>query len=129
MKIYCCSCDKDIEARLTDGSEIYPHRTDLYSLPFWVCDICNQFVGCHHKTKDRTKPLGVIPTTAIKNKRKEIHSLLDPLWKSNKVSRSKIYSHLSKQLGKEYHTATIKSLHEADMVISSLKEMYKQLRV
>lgn len=60
--IFCCCCENDVHARLTDGREIYPHRHDLYSLPFWRCDGCGNHVGCHHKTKDRTRPLGVIPT-------------------------------------------------------------------
>lgn len=79
MKIHCCECGNDVDARLTDGREIYPHRLDLFSLPFWKCDKCKNFVGCHHKTKYRTKPLGCIPTPEIKNARKQIHSLLDPL--------------------------------------------------
>ena len=84
MNIRCCGCQKKVEARLTDGSEIYPHRKDLYSLPFWKCDVCGNFVGCHHKTKNRTRPLGCIPTPEIKNARKHIHAILDPLWQSGK---------------------------------------------
>ena len=38
MLIYCCGCAQDVTARLTDGSEIYPHRLDLADIPFWVCD-------------------------------------------------------------------------------------------
>ena len=81
MDIYCCGCNKDTAARLTNGEEIYPHRKDLYSLPFWKCDQCGNYVGCHHKTKNQTKPLGCIPTQEIKNIRKKIHTVLDPLWK------------------------------------------------
>lgn len=29
MKIYCTGCEEDVEARLTDGQERYPHRPDL----------------------------------------------------------------------------------------------------
>lgn len=78
-EIYCCGCEKKVPARLTDGAEIYPHRHDLSGLPFWKCDTCGNFVGCHHKTKNRTRPLGCIPTPEIKEARKRIHSLLDPL--------------------------------------------------
>ncbi len=62
MLIYCCGCNEKIKARLTNGEEIYPHRTDLYLLPFWKCDSCGNFVGCHHKTDNPTKPLGCIPS-------------------------------------------------------------------
>lgn len=62
MKIYCTGCGKDVQARLTDGAERYPHRPDLYELPFWKCDTCGNYVGCHHKTRAPTKPLGCIAT-------------------------------------------------------------------
>jgi hypothetical protein len=123
MMIFCCSCGKDVSARLSNGEEAYPHRRDLYSLPFWFCDICHNFVGCHHKTKNRTKPLGCIPNATIKLLRKKIHSLIDPLWESGKMSRREVYSTLSKAIGREYHTAEIRSASEGDIVLSCAKSM------
>ena len=112
--IRCCGCDGEkVEARLTDGSEIYPHRKDLYSLPFWKCDACGNFVGCHHKTKNRTQPLGCIPTPELKNARKHIHKLLDPIWESGKMKRKDIYAKISERVGWKYHTAQIRSVEEA----------------
>lgn len=64
--LYCCGCQCLVEARLTTGAEVYPHRDDLAELPFWRCDICKNWVGCHWKTADRTRPLGNIPTKEIK---------------------------------------------------------------
>lgn len=113
QELYCCSCNKKVQARLTDGSEIYPHRKDLSNLPFWKCDVCRNFVGCHHKTKNRTQPLGCIPTPEIKEARKHIHALLDPLWHSGQMDRKTIYQELSTELGWKYHTAKIRSVEEA----------------
>jgi hypothetical protein len=76
MKIYCTGCEKDVEARLTDGEERYPHRPDLYELPFWKCDTCKGYVGCHHKTKTPTKPLGVIGRRKIYTIVGELHNEL-----------------------------------------------------
>lgn len=112
-----------VAERLTDGKEIYPHRRDLFSLPFWKRDKCNNFVGCHHKTKDRTKPLGCIPTPEIKNARKQIHGLLDPLWKSGRMKRGAIYGRLSAVLGREYHTAEIRTMSEANTILNELQGM------
>jgi len=123
LKIYCCGCEGEIEARLTDGTEIYAHRADLHQLPFWKCDKCNNFVGCHHKTKNRTKPLGCIPTQEIRNARKHIHSVLDPIWQSGKVDRKTIYARLTDVLGKQYHTAEIKSIEEARIVYKTVKDL------
>ena len=117
MEIHCCACNSSVEARLTDGEEIYPHRSDLYDLPFWKCDDCGNFVGCHHKTKDMTRPLGVIPTDEIKKARKQIHAIIDPIWQQGIKPRGYIYAQLSKALGREYHTAELRTIQEAETVI------------
>jgi hypothetical protein len=113
-KIWCCGCNEDVQARLTDGREIYPHRRDLAGLPFWRCDGCNNFVGCHHKTQDRTNPLGCIPTKEIKAARQHIHKLIDPLWKGKKIKRRDLYQLMAAKLGiEEYHTAELRSVEDA----------------
>lgn len=123
-KIWCCGCHSEVSARLTDGVEIYPHRTDLASLPFWRCDTCRNFVGCHHKTRDRTKPLGVIPTSALRSARSRVHQVIDPLWKSGRVERGKLYRFLANRLGiDEYHTAELRSVEDAEKVIEIVQEL------
>ena len=87
MKIFCVSCDRDVEARLTDGKEVYPHRPELGPLPFWICNACKNSVGCHHKTKDRTRPLGVIAPVELKRARQHIHKILDPIWQKGYMTR------------------------------------------
>ena len=123
MRVYCCGCKADIDARLTDGKECYPHRSDLCSLPFWKCDTCRNFVGCHHKTKERTRPLGCIPTRAIKDARKKIHAIIDPLWQSKTMARGKIYSELAKVLGREYHTAELRSVAECNLILEAAQKL------
>lgn len=125
MKIYCCDCRRDVKATLTDGKEIYPHRPDLYSLPFWKCDTCKNYVGCHHKTANRTQPLGNIPTKELKNARNHIHRILDPLWKEKKIKRGKIYDKISKEIGYQYHTAEIKTIEEARKIYRIVLELAK----
>ncbi len=128
MEIYCCGCLKKVDARLTDGAEIYPNRSDLSSLPFWRCDTCGNYVGCHHKTKDRARPLGCIPTPEIKNARQHIHKIVDPIWKSGRISRKELYTKLSEQLGWKYHTANIRSVEEARRVYKLVREYAQQTR-
>jgi hypothetical protein len=114
--LYCCGCGAEVQARLTDGREIYPHRPDLAELPFWRCDACGNHVGCHHKTEYRTKPLGNISTPEIRNARRHIHEILDPLWKTGVLNRSQIYRRISAALGRKYHTAEIRSVEEARVI-------------
>jgi hypothetical protein len=128
MKLFCCQCSADVEARLTDGMETYPHREDLYDLPFWKCDVCRNFVGCHHKTEERTKPLGCIPSAEVKELRKQIHATLDPLWMEGKHSRKYIYARLTEVLGREYHTAEIRNKTEANAVLEKLKYLSSKTR-
>jgi len=121
MLIHCCDCGVKVDARLTNGAEIYPRRKDLHDLPFWKCDECGNYVGCHHKTKNRTQPLGCIATPEIKKARKHIHNLLDPIWQSGKIKRRELYAKISERLGWKYHTANIRSVDEA-------REAYKQIK-
>ena len=121
MKIYCCGCGEKVEARLTNGGEVYPHRGDLKKIPFWICDSCKNFVGCHHKTSKPTTPLGCIATPEIKNARKHIHRILDPIWQSGKISRSKLYKIISNKTGRKYHTSHIRNIEEA-------REIYRLVR-
>jgi len=123
MEIYCCGCEKKVKTRLTDGSEIYPHRPDLKKIPFWKCDICGNYVGCHHKTKNRTQPLGCIPTNEIKQARMKIHSAIDPIWKSGEMKRNEIYKIIGDRIGRKYHTANIRSVEEAEVVMKIVDEI------
>ena len=124
MKIFCIECNKEVEPRLTDGEEIYPHRMDLQDIPFWRCDACGNHVGCHHKTKQRTRPLGCIATPEILLLRKKIHHFIDPIWQSGKMPRGKLYAILGDTLGRQYHTADIRSVEEAERVLERAMEIY-----
>jgi hypothetical protein len=124
MMLYCCGCEKEVFARLTNGKEGYPHRQDLYALPFWKCDSCGNFVGCHHKTKDRTRPLGVIPTKAITQIRKQIHTLLDPIWQEGVMTRNAVYARMTQAVGKPYHTAQIDSIEYAEQCLAAAEQVY-----
>jgi len=125
MKIYCTGCELEVEARLIDGVEAYPHRADLAGLPFWKCDTCKNFVGCHHKTKNRTKPLGNIPTKELKAARRHIHKILDPLWQSGTFTRGRLYNSISEFMGFKYHTAELATLGDARKVYKYILELKK----
>lgn len=124
--IFCVQCASDVDARLTSGKEIYPHRTDLHNIPLWRCDGCGNYVGCHHKTSDTTRPLGVIPNNEIRAARQYIHVLIDPLWKSSKIKRGQVYSRLSKALGYSYHSAEIRTIEQARKIYETARELFSE---
>jgi hypothetical protein len=114
---------------LTDGREIYPHRSDLGDLPFWKCDKCGNYVGCHHKTRNRTRPLGVIPTKELRRLRQEIHKKLAVI-EDYGMTRNQIYAHMtsSMRLKRKFHTAELKNktdakdaLYHAQLLLESRK--------
>lgn len=127
MIIYCVGCEHDVDALLCTGKEMYPHREDLWHIPFWKCPDCPAFVGCHWKTKNRTKPLGVLATKEMKDARKKIHAVLDPLWKRGLIKRGKAYAHIRRQLGYEYHTGELRTLDEARIVYRIVADLHNQL--
>ena len=124
--IWCCACAAEVNARLTDGREVYAHRPDLASLPFWRCDACSNHVGCHYQTKSRTRPLGNIPTKELRVARGHIHTILDPIWKSRRMSRRRLYARLTQHLGREYHTAEIRTVEEARTIYRAVQEIARE---
>lgn len=128
MLIYCCGCQCDVDARLTSGVEIYPHRKDLASLRFYKCDACGNYVGCHRNRKSDAIPLGIIPTEEIRKARVAIHAILDPLWKRRLVSRNQLYATLSEYIGKQYHTAEIRTMEEAELILRAVKRIEAKVK-
>lgn len=127
MEIFCIACNKEVETRLTNGEEIYPHRPDLFDIPFWKCDTCQNYVGCHHKTNTPTRPLGCIATPEIFKMRSAIHAVIDPIWRSKKMPRGVIYARLGKVLGRRYHTGELRSMQEAEAILSAAKKIASSL--
>ena len=125
-QIYCCGCASMVEARLTNGKEIYAHRPDLWGKPFWLCDSCGGYVGCHNnhpKKSKRFNPIGTIPTPQIRQLRNQIHNLLDPLWQQHIFSRHSIYKKLAVVVGKTYHTAELSSVNDCHKIINYLVDL------
>lgn len=134
IPLWCTGCQSEVQARLTDGQELYPHRPDLYELPFWKCDTCGAYVGCHHKTKNRTAPLGCLASQDIMNARKKIHAILDPLWKSDRIKRGKAYAYVTNRMIKltgdqqyQYHNGEIRSLEEARSVYRIVAQLHNEV--
>ena len=127
QSIWCCACQRAVTARLTVGREIYPRRADLAALPFWRCDSCRNHVGCHHKSSQPTRPLGNIPTPALRAERQKIHVALDTLWQSKRYPRGKLYAELTTALGRQYHTAELRSIEEAELIHRAIQDIAARL--
>ena len=95
-EVICDYCN--IATRLAKGSEIYPHRPDLSSLNFYLCDSCGAYVGCH-KNGDGKRPLGRVANEKLRKAKSKAHAAFDPIWKSGKMTRGAAYSALAKSMG------------------------------
>lgn len=118
----CPHCGQPAQLRV--GSEVYPHRADLWDKWFWCCDPCGARCGCHGKTKD---PLGVPARRDLREARIMLHNeMLDPLWRNavaagdydpedekariiiTRTARARVYAFLADRLGltkDQTHTA------------------------
>jgi hypothetical protein len=119
QKVYCCGCTKVRRPRLTDGTEIYPHRSGLNNLMFYVCDECGNFVGCHKETK---KPLGSIPTPALREARTALHLALAPLGVNKKEKRDAVYKNLSNLLGYPFDISEIRNPAHAGKLLVQINK-------
>lgn len=125
MKIYCCKCEKEVEAYLVKGLNVYPHRLDLCNLNFYMCPDCGNFVGCH---KGTLRPLGCIPTKELKLARMKLHAKMDPLWKDKKlITRKQLYKRISDKLGYTYHNGETRTLIECFKVYDIVEEIEQEL--
>lgn len=89
----CIECGK--VAKLVGGVMIYPHRPDLYSKRFWLCE-CGAYCGCHGVT---TRPLGFPCGADTRQARMAAHNIFDRIWKSGEMTRRGAYTWLADQLG------------------------------
>jgi ssDNA-binding Zn-finger/Zn-ribbon topoisomerase 1 len=87
----CPYCGGKIE--LKDSSIIYGRSYGNV----YICENypkCDAFVGTHH---GKTKPLGTLADSRLRNKRKETHSLFDQLWRgeNRKMHRRQAYKFMA----------------------------------
>ena len=107
-----------VETKLADSECIYGRSYGF----IYLCEPCKAYCGVH---KGTLKPLGTPANKELRALRKEAHSLLDPLWKSGKFKRSRLYKDLAIAVGVDvplHIGETTKELCER--VITVLKERY-----
>lgn len=89
----CPYCGNDVV--LTSNKEIY--GKEYGNGRCYLCRNCKASVGVHGGKNGKT-PLGVLATNEMKALKKCCHDLFDPIWKSKKISRGKLYQTLSRKL-------------------------------
>lgn len=88
------------EAEWVENREIYG-RNYGKSYMCYLCRNCDAYVGCHNNSRT---PLGVMANKELRDWRKKVHAVIDPIWQSGQMSRGAVYGKISHELGFSYHT-------------------------
>lgn len=107
------------EARWCDNIEVYGRRYGNSYMCYW-CKDCDAYVGCHNNTE---KPLGTMANKELRQKRMEVHALIDPLWKTKKYPRWKVYKMLSDAFGEEIHVGE-SDLEKCEEIIKTARLIF-----
>ncbi len=86
-----CNCS----ASLVKGCEIYPHRAELAEQFYWICPQCKAYSGCH---KGQGRPRGTLANEELRQLRRKVHWLFDPMWKNTGIKREDGYVWLARKL-------------------------------
>lgn len=111
--VMCSYCGNP--AKLSTGTDIYPHRPDLQSLRFWRCAPCDAYVGCHKAGTgygDGTKPLGRLANAQLRKAKQAAHAAIDPYWREGRLRRGEVYSRLAMLMNLREHEAHIGQFDE-----------------
>lgn len=90
--VVCQYCGN--QANLVMGDKIYPHRKDLFTKKFYICESCQAWVGTH---RDGT-PLGRLANKELRLLKKKAHDSFDPLWRYGAKNRQQAYRWLAKEM-------------------------------
>ena len=128
-----------LAAQLVTGADIYRGRDDLAKKPFWRCEPCQTWCGCHLGTN---KPLGIPADKKTREARLVLHqNVLDPLWQGavnalgyepedekaraiiRNVARKRVYEYLAFRMG-----LTRAETHSGLFDIEQCRQAYRILR-
>lgn len=120
--VTCPYCGQSAE--LTSSKQVYGGRD--YG-PIYLCR-CRpgwSWVGCHKGTTD---PLGRLADRELRYWKQEAHKAFDPIWKNRRMTRSKAYKWLSRELGMEpKHTHIgMFDVDQCKAVIRASKNFFKR---
>ena len=126
-------------AQLVTGADIYRGSPELASKPYWRCEPCQTWCGCHAGTN---KPLGIPADKATRDARQHVHKdVLDPLWQGainalgyepedekaraiiRNVARKRVYEYLANRMG-----LTRAETHTGLFSIEQCRQAYRILR-
>jgi hypothetical protein len=88
---------------------------------------CDAYVGVHDNT---TKPKGSLANLNLRELRKKVHAVFDPLWRGNRtVERSEVYAAAAQALGlKGFHIGDMRD-EQAQAFLDHSEELIENIRL
>jgi hypothetical protein len=114
--ITCPYCNS--KAELKDASFIY--RRSGYGM-IYLCSnhpVCDAYVGVHENS---TRPKGSLADFDLRELRKKVHAILDPLWRGNtKYERQEVYAAAAQVFKvREFHIGDLRNEGAEDFIARS----------
>ena len=113
----CPYCHK--EAEWLDNKEVYGRRYGK-SYMCYYCRKCDAYVGTHQNSK---KSLGTMADKELRQKRMEVHNIIDSTWKSGERSRREVYLMLKDAFGEEVHIGE-SDIDRCDEIIKTARILF-----
>ena len=106
-KFICPYCNEI--ADYIDSCEYYSNGRSYGMM--YICWPCDATVGVHEGTDN---PKGTLAKKELRELRKQVHALFDPMWRDGEMKRGKAYRLLSEEMGIPIEQAHIGEFREAD---------------
>lgn len=107
MIVTCPYCGR--EAEFIDSKDYYSNGISYGMI--YICRKCDATCGTHRKTG---KPFGSLANKKLRELRKQCHAIIDPWWKSGKMTRNEAYRKLAKIMQVPIKNAHIGIFREND---------------
>jgi hypothetical protein len=123
VDFHCAHCGAPESAIVCiPGSEIYSSRPDQAETKIWRCTGCGAYCGSHPGT---AVPLGYPAGPLCRKLRRELHAIMDPLWRDGSKSKMKerrnaVYARLARTLGLDRRHAHVGMLDASQCQLAKL---------
>lgn len=110
-KVICPYCTK--EADYVDSATYYSNGVSYGMM--YLCRPCDAYVSVH---KGSNTPMGTMANKTLRELRKKVHNIIDPIWQSGKLHRAQVYNRLSNHLGVDYYHTGLADERMCQRIIS-----------
>lgn len=124
--MFCVNCQKEVEARIVTGADIYGPHSACRDVPYAMCPDCGNY---GEYTINKEPPFSVIPTFELRKAYNHIDCHFSALWEWQIMTKAEAEALMSKRLyngERPYRTHEIRTRSEAVDAYKMAKLLYKE---